>query len=679
MSDLRPACVTNYDSLYARGYYAHQAGAASFDVARLPPIIAAAAARHGGRVIDIGGGNGGLAACLAGSGIATMTLDAAAREGPGYIRLDLSRHDPALIETIRRIIAAELGPTWLATCLDVAEHIDPEHLGDFLLNISVLVESEAIISISTRPSSAGNRFHASILPIETWIRLLEDAGFAVSRDEACEALRSPRMFAGADEALVAVAHWQRLDPFRERHAAHQHYLRIARSAAASPDPEALRRSVRQTIDIVYREEKRASVGTAELPMLVYSVNFIQDWSFARSLADVWPAERFRVILRKDIIAEPYLHVLKGFLARTGLAHAVISSVTQGMEGLRAWGALKDMLVVTATEGLVSMTHLLGSSLLLDARRHGARTLCLQHGMTSSRAFAPAAAVFGAWDEGSEAAMRPLVGPSASFRVTCTGSPKFLDALLPTAGRTLESRFGAFVAEFERSVLIGLNLHWDVHTHSADETYAWIERLCARNPSTLFLLRPHPDDATLFERPELMKRHNLVPVDELTLLSLDWSVARLLRAVDGVITTFSTLVIDAVAAERPVVMLPSRAALTQCAANLPVSLPLAGGMSAIPTLSAEDWAEGSLPLVLSEGRCPAFDRAWFAPSRASLRRIAAVADRDTPGRLDLAERGVANALVAASRRLDLDSNPHRDRTRLSAALSAFLTRSAASTG
>ena len=40
-----------------------------------------------------------------------------------------------------------------------------------------------------------------------------------------------------------------------------------------------------------------------------------------------------------------------------------------------------------------------------------------------------------------------------------------------------------------------------------------------------------------------------------LFCIDWPVARLLRAVDGVITTYSTLMIDAVAAEKPVVVLP----------------------------------------------------------------------------------------------------------------------------
>jgi 2-polyprenyl-3-methyl-5-hydroxy-6-metoxy-1,4-benzoquinol methylase len=154
----RPACVTDYQGLYATNYYAHGAGAASFDTERLPPIIAATEAEFGGAVLDIGGGSGLLAQLLTPLGVKAFTVDAADRQATDFRRIDLSRHDPAEADDIRRHVTGAVGDRWLATCFDVAEHIDREHLADFLLNLSVLAPLAAVLSISTRPSSKETAF-----------------------------------------------------------------------------------------------------------------------------------------------------------------------------------------------------------------------------------------------------------------------------------------------------------------------------------------------------------------------------------------------------------------------------------------------------------------------------------------------------------------------------------------
>ena len=53
-----------------------------------------------------------------------------------------------IVASIKNLVGEE----WLATCFDVAEHMDIEHLSNFLRNLHLLVNKYGLISISTRPS-----------------------------------------------------------------------------------------------------------------------------------------------------------------------------------------------------------------------------------------------------------------------------------------------------------------------------------------------------------------------------------------------------------------------------------------------------------------------------------------------------------------------------------------------
>lgn len=670
----RPACITSYEALYARNYFAHQAGSTSFSAEHLPPILAERARACGNGLVDIGGGNGTLARLMGRFGVQGMTVDAADRQDDYYVRHNMAAWSAEDAQQLRGRIVATLGEHYFLTCFDVAEHIDLEHLPDFILNLATIIASQGLISISTRPSSAANRFHATILPIETWVALFEAAGFAVQVDPASQALRSDHRFSGSDANLVAVSHWQRANPFREAHDSHQHYLLIERNPETPVNAAAFREAVWDAVDVSYRMQKRLFLEGTEFPLLTYHVNFIQDWSFARSLMDVWPADRFRVTLRKDIVATPYAHMIEGLLSRYDVKHAVVGSAREAVAALDGWGGLRDSLVMTATEGLTSITHLMGSLMLLYARNHGARTLSMQHGMTVSRSFSPIGATLGAWDAGTQAEMHANAGDDAGYDVELVGSPKLLDAMLSGSPNALSLRFGSFVVGFERSILIGLNLHWGIHTNGAEATYQWLMRLCQRNPSTLFVLRPHPDDATIYERPGLLQLPNLLLADEMTLLSMDWPASRLVSAVDGVLTTYSTLMIDAAAAGKPVALLPSRAGAQDPAQFLKPSRPPSLGDGELCTLTDAEWASGALPRNLldgSGGRIAPQDEAWFMPSLHSIHNIARIGQ--TPGRLglDKAMAAIGRQFTMASFGLNLDVNPHPDRTRITSALDRYL--------
>lgn len=658
----RTACTTDYRGLYAANYYAHSPNSASFDVDVAPHVIAGLAIDCGNAALDLGGGSGLLVHLLGKLGVKGFAVDAVDRADEAFLRMDLSIHDREKLDAALRRISGHIGHTWFVTCLDVAEHIDREHLADFLLNLSALTPRRAVVSISTRPSSQANRFHSTVMPISTWIELLHLAGFAVSECEPLQAIRSKRVFSGADENLAAVSHWQRVNPFSD-HSSHQHYLVLDRVEGRTPDPVSFRRVVRDILDIAYRDQKRRLVAGIDLPMLIYNVHFIQDWSFARALMDIWPADSTRILFRRDSIAEPYLHMLRNTCVRNGVSHHVMDNVVSGSAVLDHW-IRSPALFITATEGVNMLPHAFNSMLAVEAGRRGATTVCLQHGMNVGRAFRPASSYWAGWDASTAAT---LAADGLGARAVCMGSVKFQDALLPSALVGVARRFGRRATGFTRSVLIGLNLHWQVHAYGENDTVAWLHRLAARNPDVLLILRTHPDDATAHVRPDILVLPNVVLLDEMSLLSMDVSVARLLRDVDGVITTSSTLILDALAASKPVVLLPSQSPWN-APGNLfqPVSTPLPAGAE-LAVISGDDWAEGRLPAALDAA--VAVNQDWFAPSRNAVRNLVDLASRPIVPQSDVA---VANAaLIETMQRLDLETNPHRDRTRLALALTAFL--------
>jgi hypothetical protein len=357
----------------------------------------------------------------------------------------------------------------------------------------------------------------------------------------------------------------------------------------------------------------------------------------------------------------------------------IDTVQGGFHAMDHWGGVDEALVIGSAEGYVSATHLSASQLLFEARRRGASTLCLQHGMTLPRRLTFAAGSFGAWDEATAATLRAALPPADAARIAVTGSPKLLDALLPGDDAALAARLGAQVGAFARKVLIGTNLHWDAHRHGSQATYAWIERLLARNPDTLFVLRPHPDDSSVYGRPDLLARPNLVLMDDMALLALDWPVARLVRAVDGVITTYSTLALDALAAGRPLAVLPYRHdQARRPEAFFPASLPLNGAADALPVLSDEDWNAGCLPAALTsprDGTPQEAGREWFEPSRHCLSRITGLGRGAAAHAVEPTRDAMAEAAFEAARFVSFDRHPHQDRANFTAGLTAFLNEGA----
>ena len=660
----RYSCVTDYGSLYAQNYFAHDTQSTSFDLASVPDMVASLAHDHGDALLDLGGGNGILAALLRDRGLKAFTVDAADREQENYAHYDLASHNPEAVGMLLSGLHASLGLKWIVTCLDVAEHIDREHLADFLLNLRHLTTRDCIISISTRPSSLGNRFHSSVLPISTWQKMLSLAGFEIVAENLFTAVNQGHRFHGDTEQIGAVAHWERANPFRDANA-HQHYLLIRRNAAP-PGAQGLRDSIAGFLDIRYRNDKRGAINVP-FPPTFFNVNFIQDCSFVRPIMDVYPAQRLHLLFREDCIAPQYLHLLRNYCERTATPYAVIGSVTEGSSALSDWGCGANSLFITATEGLPSPTHAMNALVACEAGRIGATTLSLQHGVNISQAFSSSCDIVGTWDRKTANRLLDRMDAEGHPSVHAVGNPKFLDALMPPGDGGLSVRLGSWTSAFEAVYLIGLNLHWKMHEHGEAATYEWVRRTIDRNPNCLFILRPHPDDHSIYAMADILQSPNILLLDDMTLLAMDVSISRLMQDVDGVISTNSSLHIDAMAAGKPTVMLPSQPGLTERGGLLDSSWPTRTG-NAPETISTEEWSTGKLPSALN---IPAeVDSEWFAPSAETLQTLAKLAPH--PKRLpEIVERTTSALVVAGNRQLSFNRHPHRDMILLSEALSAFV--------
>ncbi len=662
----KTASVTNYEKLYAQNYYAHQSDSTSYDVERFPRLLRQLAGEFGvDSLLDIGGGNGKLSQIWRDGGGKAASLDYYDNPEAFCKKFDLSRNDRSKTAEISSFLSDSLGKYWVSTCLDVAEHIDNEHLADFMLNLKSITSKALVISISTRPSSQANSFHSTVIPIETWKKIFQASGFEIYSDNYFDELVRDVHFVGTGAEILSVSHWHKINPFRDAKN-HQHYLivRNDRRKKISSLPD-LRKKISDILDISYRWRKRALDRT--YPKLTYSVHFIQDWAFARSIMDAWPAEQLRVTLREDCISKSYQKVIKGFLTQKGIEFTTLHT-SHDARSLMSPSPNKSELWMTATEGNHSVTHQLNSSVIAMAREAGYHTVSLQHGMTIASSISPASEVIGAWDSKAQGAFAAAVADPSAHNIEVIGSPKAIDASIEQYPDAIANRFGDWTNEFKSKLLVALNLHWSVHHHGADETYSWIERLITHNPEQLFFVKPHPDDSSIYDFVSEKPYKNIILIDDILLTSMDWPLMRLLKAVDGVITTQSTLILDALIAGTPVARLPVEELKAFGTGLSNASFPF-DDISVIPMISHDEWSQGAIPTALSK---PAISlpRA-FGNHMCFFSNIIALSSKRKSLDVSSVRASTAKALSEAMQHANLNGHPHKDIHAIDLALERFL--------
>jgi hypothetical protein len=660
------ASVTNYEKLYAQNYYAHQSDSTSYDVERFPRLLRQLADELGvDSLLDIGGGNGKLSHIWREGGGKAASLDYYDNPEAFCKKFDLSRNDDSKTSEVSSFLSSSLGKSWVSTCLDVAEHIDNEHLADFMLNLKSITGKALVISISTRPSSQANSFHSTVIPIETWKKIFQASGFEIYSDNYFDELVRDVHFVGTGADIISVSHWHKINPFRDDKN-HQHYLIVRNNRNNNtPSLPAFRKKLSDILDISYRWKKRALKRT--YPKLTYSIHFIQDWTFARSIMDAWPADLLRVTLREDCISKSYQKIIKGFLTQKGIEFTTLNT-SNDARSLISSSPNENEMWMTATEGNHSVTHQLNSSVMVMAREAGYHTVSLQHGMTIASSISPASEVIGVWDSKAQGAFAAAVADPSAHSIEVIGSPKAMDASIEQHPDAISNRFGDWTNEFNSKILVALNLHWSVHRHGVNETYAWIERLVTRNPEHLFFIKPHPDDSSIYDFFSEKTYRNAVLIDDILLTSMDWPLMRLLKAVDGAITTQSTLILDGNIAGTPVVRLPVEESKAFGAGLANASL-LFDDVSVVPMISSDEWVQGAIPAALSKSVVS------LAESEGNhtcfFSNIIALSSKQPGLNAGSVKASTAEALSEAMQYVNLNNNPHNDISAIDEALERFL--------
>jgi hypothetical protein len=215
-------------------------------------------------------------------------------------------------------------------------------------------------------------------------------------------------------------------------------------------------------------------------------------------------------------------------------------------------------------------HLIPYTLTRMANAHGIPTYTLQHGLENvaltyfeaypdhGRAVDFASRTILTW--GPVDRLPAEVAPAIRARCFAVGSPKPAEA--PCIALPLPPREGPVVAVFE-------NLHWQRYPYAYRA--AFIFDMCdvaAKRPRTMFLVKPHQAGQYLAKSWHLLNDAppNIVLVDPASRAWEPFTASAIIGSADAVITTPSTVALDAARAGRPV-------AVTKYDLHLPLYAPL----------------------------------------------------------------------------------------------------------
>ena len=546
----------DYEGLYARDYFGHGAGVRSFQP-RFPELLAGLARSLGcGGVLDVGSGNGELTRVLRSIGLAAVPLDLRGDDEAGVLPMDLTTVDPGQLDRVRSGSRPRLeGSAHLATCLDVLEHIDRPNLAAALWNLRELSDGWLLVSVSTRPSSRDNLYHATVAPPRTWRKLFEAAGFEIHPHSALEGMPS-RLDYPHEEPYWCLHLWRRIDPFGDNRGPEPCYL-LLRKRPGALTPEALADRAGLILDL-------PATGPATGPSLdpethlTFVVGHYQDFHHYRPFWDAIDRRAVRVLIRSGPLQNihPMRHrAILAYLRSRGIDHQEVQSVGE-VDWLGVRGSRRALVV--ATESTALDTHLLNASFVLGAQSAGYKTFQIQHGIWPHADFS-VPVVFTSehvltWsnefrDGFAGHAIEPVQStrPGDPTRFTVTGCPKFDGNADPRPISTADL-LGDWAEAYDRSILLATNLQWAQHLRGS-EVVPSLLGLAHRNPETLFLCKLHPvhdvDESLLDQLPA-----NFRILDEFACLFADLLTPRLIRATDAVISTPSTIVLEAGLAKKP---------------------------------------------------------------------------------------------------------------------------------
>ncbi|HET9313123.1 MAG TPA: hypothetical protein VFO04_03915, partial [Nitrospira sp.] len=549
------ASTTDYPSIYGETY--RRDNRTSFSKQLLPPLVAAFCRTAGIRkLLGVSGGQDWLIGSLKEFGIEGFATDFAPLPGTGVMSFDLASYAEEAVERILRTVASG-GANYVTTCFGVLEHIDREHVAAAIRNLYELTDKLLVVSISGRPSSLDNLFHATLMPMPTWAKAFEIAGFAVQQTQAFAPGTRRRTFPESTE-LRLINRWITADIYGDVQYGEPRYLVLEKKAAGEPWGSKSGR-IEHLVDVAYRRKKREHFQVPKDRRININLHHIQEWSLVRPILDVLPRARTRFLVRPDWIGEDCLRAIRGLLKRNGVEQLEFSAIDE-----LPWQDLRDEIVISGAESTAGGSHGLSYEVVAMAKLHGCRTFLLQHGVWPPPAH-PRIVTFASdhvlsWGKDEQARLNKGTheifaatvpwGVVPDDQVKAIGSAKFTDHLLgPTP--ELDVKLGFDAGAFRKTVLVGTkSLARQFGTENINEEFlGTLKQLFSANPDVLFIIRPHPMESA--DAYALLKHTNVRIFDELTSILADLPLSRIVPKVDYVVTSPSTMILDGAITGRPV--------------------------------------------------------------------------------------------------------------------------------
>lgn len=548
---------TDYSKLYGAEYFGKTAGATSFAVDAFTQLLIDFCRKEEiEHVVDVGSGSGVLATVLRQHGLAVQTCDFSPVDSDG-IHLDLAGPFEEAQRVAQQIGAWTGGKPWLVTCLDVLEHIDIEQVAPAVRNLRVLCKNLLVASISTRPSSADNRYHATILPKHTWLEILRKTGFAVDDDNLFESARTVRRSFHETDNLLLVSRWAAADPFGDIDRGEPDYVLLSPTDTPGTDHSCIE-DIESILDTGYLKLKRAQFGLRQTPRLGLNIHHLQDFILLRPLLDVLPRANVVALLRGSIFPKDELALIRGILARCG-----VETIDYERCAEIPWSELALKILLSPSESNVALGHILGRQVVEAAKLHSIHTIQLQHGVWV-QPFQQRAIEFGSdtilsWGASYAnilkslpvvLAGRRLPAPAARIGQTfhAIGAAKFVDMRLDPPHELLHWRLGVPMDGYRATALLATNLRWNAHGARREDIHERLAQLIRHSPDVFFVVKLHPSERV--DDASALRQSNSLVLDDILLGSIGVSINRLIAAVDVVISSLSTLLVDAAVAGKP---------------------------------------------------------------------------------------------------------------------------------
>ncbi|MFT4101341.1 MAG: glycosyltransferase [Burkholderiaceae bacterium] len=551
------ATQTDYKSLYSLSYFGKALGVASYKGEIFTrALIEFCRQRNVRHVVDVGSGSGALGEALrqAGLGVLALDFDPAVEGG---IHFDLAgplNEALSVADTIRERTGGE---SWLVTCLDVLEHIDIEDVFAAVQNLRAISDGLLVASISTRPSSADNRYHATILPKPTWLEILRTMGFEILLERVFDEARTVRRQWPEDESLRLVSYWASADPFGDIDAGEPDYVLALAKPGEWLDP-ARRSRVEDMLDLGYLQAKRFQFGFGEIPRIGLNIHHPQDYWLLKPLLEVLPRSSVVVLIRRAVLRPDEYSLIRGALARCN-----VETIAYDRCAEVPWQVLALNHLLSPAESTVAPSHVLSRQLVEAAKLNGVHTIQLQHGVWIEP-FDERIIDFGSetiltWGKSYEeliSAMPVRLSGKAYAPLTRKewqkflpiGGPKFADLKFPQMNDLLLWRLGIKRQRYRSVALLGTNLLWNRHGADKLEVRSRLAEVIRTTPDVFFVVKLHPTERAI-DVGELRFQNSMI-LDDILLGIIGVGINRLVSAVDIVISSLSTLLVDAAVAGKP---------------------------------------------------------------------------------------------------------------------------------